>query len=244
MVKYRFLTTILIICFVLFNVGNKPTGAEEELDLLALAEVFHNENIFIQEWSLYSREKLDNQTNIEAYVNQLRRSFPNAKWSTESDENKTKIKAILKTSQKINESILILSAHTTNTTESYIIYEVNGSGWEKESEQFLLQEFQRKADAIFREDTTIFSCIKGEINDKINVALPYYAKHLLDVFDANEIEALKENSFVSTSAYSRKFAENIETKGKTMNLQLGIRKQGLGAKTTIVAGTPIITIEY
>ena len=29
-----------------------------------------------------------------------------------------------------------------------------------------------------------------------------------------------------------------------MNLQLGVRKQGLGAKTTIVVGTPIITIEY
>ena len=31
---------------------------------------------------------------------------------------------------------------------------------------------------------------------------------------------------------------------KNMNLQIGIRSEGLGAKTTIVVGTPIITIEY
>ena len=29
-----------------------------------------------------------------------------------------------------------------------------------------------------------------------------------------------------------------------MNLQLGLRKQGMGGKTTLVVGTPIITIEY
>ena len=67
---------------------------------------------------------------------------------------------------------------------------------------------------------------------------------LLQAFQAQEIESLKEDSFISTTAYSPLFGETIQTMTDEINLQLGVRKQGLGGKTTIVVGTPIITIEY
>ena len=69
-------------------------------------------------------------------------------------------------------------------------------------------------------------------------------KHLLAVFKAKEVEALKEDAFISSSAYSTMFSESVEAGEKEMNVQLGIRNQGMGGKTTIVVGTPIITIEY
>ncbi|HVH96580.1 MAG TPA: YwmB family TATA-box binding protein, partial [Bacillus sp. (in: firmicutes)] len=47
-----------------------------------------------------------------------------------------------------------------------------------------------------------------------------------------------------TTAYSPLFGETIQTMTDEINLQLGVRKQGLGGKTTIVVGTPIITVEY
>jgi hypothetical protein len=78
----------------------------------------------------------------------------------------------------------------------------------------------------------------------MNEALPYYVSNLLDAFNAKEIEALKEESFISTSAYTPMFAERIETNKEAMNLQLAIRTEGLGGKTNIIVGTPIITIEY
>jgi hypothetical protein len=72
-------------------------------------------------------------------------------------------------------------------------------------------------------------------------AVPTIASDLMEIFDAKEIEALKEDNFMSVSANSPVFSDSI---ARGMNLQIGIRSEGLGAKTTIVVGTPIITIEY
>jgi hypothetical protein len=71
--------------------------------------------------------------------------------------------------------------------------------------------------------------------------VPTIASDLMEIFDAKEIEALKEDNFMSVSANSPMFSDSI---GRDMNLQIGIRSEGLGGKTTIVVGTPIITIEY
>ena len=66
-------------------------------------------------------------------------------------------------------------------------------------------------------------CIKGEFNDKIDKTLPLEMKHLLAVFKAKEVEALKEDAFISSSAYSTMFSESVEAGEKEMNVQLGIR---------------------
>ena len=83
--------------------------------------------------------------------------------------------------------------------------------------------------------------MKGSISDKIDMALPTVANDLLKSFDGKKIEALKEETFMSVSANSPMFSDSI---ARDMNLQIGIRSEGLGAKTTVVVGTPIITIEY
>jgi len=49
---------------------------------------------------------------------------------------------------------------------------------------------------------------------------------------------------MSVSANSPMFTGSIENQRDNMNLQIGIRSERLGGKTTIVVGTPIITIEY
>jgi hypothetical protein len=86
--------------------------------------------------------------------------------------------------------------------------------------------------------------MKGTVGDKMDTALPKTANHLLSVFKAKEIEALKEETFMSVSANSPMFKGSIDDQRDNMNLQIGIRSEGLGGKTTIVVGTPIITIEY
>jgi hypothetical protein len=40
------------------------------------------------------------------------------------------------------------------------------------------------------------------------------------------------------------FANSIDGKNGSFNLQVAVRSEGLGAKKTIVIGTPIITVEY
>ncbi|MEW8972031.1 MAG: YwmB family TATA-box binding protein, partial [Mesobacillus sp.] len=66
----------------------------------------------------------------------------------------------------------------------------------------------------------------------------------LKAFQAEEVEGAEEESFISTSAVSPLFDKSLSNDHE-MNMQLGLRKTDrLGAKTTLVVGTPIITIEY
>jgi hypothetical protein len=78
----------------------------------------------------------------------------------------------------------------------------------------------------------------------MNTTLPLTVNHLLTVFQAKEIESLAEKNFISTSANSALFMNTIKSRDKDINLQIGLRTNGLGSKTTLVIGTPIITIEY
>jgi hypothetical protein len=82
--------------------------------------------------------------------------------------------------------------------------------------------------------------MKGEFSDKMYTSLPETMNHLLTIFKAKEKEALKEDQFMSVTAQSPIFATSINNR----NVQIGVRSGGLGAKTTVVVGTPIITIEY
>ena len=68
---------------------------------------------------------------------------------------------------------------------------------------------------------------------------------LLQAFQAKEMEIVKrEDSFIDNSLFTIVLEDDSNGETEEMNLQLGLRKQGMGGKTTIVVGTPIITIEY
>ncbi|MGN7399365.1 YwmB family TATA-box binding protein [Cytobacillus praedii] len=236
---------VVLIGFMLVNLGNKTTVADGELDLLKIASVLQDENILISEWSLHAREKMEmlDEAEIKEYTKELQQQFPNWEWSVQSSVGHSEAVAVLKHGNK-TETIKILSTPIKDQYQTYVIYEVKGQGWNQKVQENLPKRIADRITDIFRGNATTFSCIKGEFNDKIDKTLPLEIKHLLAVFKAKEVEALKEDAFISSSAYSTMFSESVEAGEKEMNVQLGIRNQGMGGKTTIVVGTPIITIEY
>jgi hypothetical protein len=67
----------------------------------------------------------------------------------------------------------------------------------------------------------------------------------LKAFKADSVEELSEEAFVSVTAYTEMWEDVLLTQDQQrMNLQIAIRNQGMGEKTTFVVGTPIITSEY
>ncbi|WP_026583641.1 YwmB family TATA-box binding protein [Bacillus sp. J33] len=241
-----FLSIIGIIGFMLINIGNKTTVAKGELDLLTMASVMQDENILIKEWSLHAREKMENVQSIQeakAFTEELQKKYPDWEWSFQKTEKSWEAIAVKEDSDTRSEAVKILSTLTKGQVQTYVIYEAKGQGWEKD-QQNLAAALNSKISDIFRGNATIFSCIQGEFSGKIKKSLPDTVNQLLAAFNATEIEALKEDQFISTSAHSPLFGESIETNGKDMNMQLGLRTKGMGAKTNIVIGTPIITIEY
>jgi len=241
---------ILYVLFILSMVGFitlNMVSAKDEPDIFEMASILQHENIIINKWSLNAREILETvQTKQEAEnkVNQLREQFPNWDWKISEDDEKWEAKAVMTSEKGVNETIRILSTVTDNQVQTYIMYEVTGVGWNKWTREFIDVSIKEKINNIFHGKATIFSCIYGELGVKMNKALPKQVNNLLKAFQAQEIETLEEDAFLSTTAYTPLFKETIKTTTSEMNLQLGVRKQGLGGKTTLVVGTPIITIEY
>ncbi|CAM3835987.1 YwmB family TATA-box binding protein [Mesobacillus thioparans] len=239
MKKIPFILSIFgIIGFIVFQAGNKTTVADADHEIKTLASVLQNEDILITGWSLYARETLE-QENVEALVKDLKVQLPEWTWSGHDGE----ITAVMKSSD-ILEKIKIVSTDTKGPLHTYVMYEVRGQYWNKNTETFLNKNLPGRIFDIFRGNATTFSCVKGEINDKIKSALPVYKSKLLKAFNAREVEGLAEESFISSSAVSPLFDKTLSNE-HDMNMQLGLRKtERMGAKTTVVVGTPIITIEY
>jgi TATA-box binding len=235
------ISTMLIIGLGTVLGFRQAAEASGDNDLLKIADVFQTEDIMLEEWSYYAREHLvdlKTENEVEEYVKELQASFPDWNWSRKESGEKWEVTAVSPTSKHHKEMLQIMATHTKQPIDAYIVYRVSGEEWNKEIESFFTRDqFKTRLSDIFRGKPTVFSCMKGSVNDKIDTAL----SHLLDVFNATEIEALKEDNFMSVSANSPELKDTIEN---NMNLQIGIRSERLGAKTTVVVGTPIITIEY
>jgi hypothetical protein len=250
------LSVMTIISFILVVIGNQTTEAnggigrffQKEVDLIKIGSILHAENILLDEWTFYAREHLDgmkSEQEVKEYAKKLQQQFPDWEWSEKSTSQKWEVTAISPTSKHHKEMLHIMATHTKQPVNAYIVYSVSGNEWNKSAESFFTtSQFESRLTDIFRGNPTIFSCMKGTVGDKIDEALPKTANNLLSVFNATEIEALKEETFMSVSANSPMFVGSIENQRDNMNLQIGIRSEGLGGKTTIVVGTPIITIEY
>lgn len=244
------LVILTIICFILMQFGNRPTGAtnpQETSDLITLAERLQGKDIEIDEWTIHAREKLTSvkqSKDLEEYVSNLKKQFPTWVWTESSNQQHWEATALSPDQSTHQESIKIVSTHTKQSTQAYAIYEIKGKEWTEHTDEFLKSGLSSTFSNIFREKPIIFSCITAEIDDKMRTTLSATMNGLLTAFDAKEIEALNEDSFISVSARSSLFSESLEGNEDSMNIQLALRTQGMGAKTTLVVGTPIITIEY
>ena len=232
-----------MIGLIMFNM----VSAKNEDDLFKIASILEQENVHIHKWSLTARELLETvQTKQEAErkMDQLRKQFSHWDWTISKDDDRWEAKADFTPKKDVNESIRMLSTVTDRQVQTYIVYEVTGNGWNEKTREFIEDSILERIDGIFHGKSTIFSCVYGDFSDKMEKSVSEHVDSLLKAFQAQEVESLQEDSFISTTAYTPLFGETIQTMTDKMNLQLGVRKQGLGAKTTIVVGTPIITVEY
>jgi hypothetical protein len=243
--KILFSISLMMMVGLIAVLGSRLAAASSELDLVKIADAFQTEDILLEEWSFYAREHLVDLTTekeVQEYVKELQQKFPDWDWSTSKTSDKWEVTAVSPTSKHHTEMLQIMATHTKQPVNAYIVYRVSSNEWNKEMETFFTKDqVKNRLSNIFRGNPTIFSGMKGSISDKMDKVVPTIASDLMEIFDAKEIEALKEDNFMSVSANSPMFSDSI---GRDMNLQIGIRSEGLGGKTTIVVGTPIITIEY
>lgn len=163
----------------------------------------------------------------------------------ESNSQKSSETAITEnTNVSLKEQIIYVAYPHKDQLKTYLIYVIKGENWVPELMNDYTPMIQRKIGTMFDRNPQIFSCANGQTGGKIDGVLYSLALKILKDFSADPIESLQEEAFVSVSAYTGNWKNSIPEKNKEMNIQIALRESRLGAATTVVIGTPIITSEY
>ncbi|TYS69668.1 hypothetical protein FZC76_05380 [Sutcliffiella horikoshii] len=243
---------IFVICFTGVILGNERSRAQLPNDIsteiLEIAEVFQKEKINVQEWKLYGRKNVYKIRDLVAFqkeVNRLKQNMGHLSWNVIEEEDQWKaVGTYYNDILKQEETLQLITTHTNSSKSSYLLYEVTGYGWEKPVATEIINNFHSNLTNISHEDFEIFSCMTGDFSAKIEDGLQNTTNILLEAFSAQIVEEIQEDTFVSVSAYTDAWNNVLPTHQGKMNLQIGLRTQGMGDKTTVIVGTPIITVEY
>lgn len=239
------MSVIMVITMVMY--GSLESSATGNRPIDDMVKVFEKNNINIDEWSLYAKESIHTVHDYNDFLQlvqlkqkQTENSFD---WTISKENDKWTATGVRRDTDMV-ETIKILSTPINQKSHTYLVYDAKGEQLNRDLMDSFYHSFVSTMNDIFQENPTIFTCLKGEYSDRIEGVLYNQVDYLLEEFNADEIEATKEETFVSVSAYTDNWKNDIPTLNEKMNIQIALRKSGLGAKTTIVVGTPIITSEY
>jgi hypothetical protein len=245
MVMTGIVLTILLACF-------KGTQAKQDVwddkALQQITTVMEQSDFDIDNWSLYGKSTTGFVSDFNGYVKvveSLQAKSPKFKWGKiEKSEEHWNVTGFNIHSSGMKERVSVFAYPHKKQYRTYIIYEVEGTGWKPEIWDSFKPEFRKKVASLLGESPSIYTCVRGTESDTMNIVLQNLAKQLVQSFDATTIDTLNEETFLSLSAYTDHWKHSIMTDEREMNLQIGIRTYGIGGKTTITIGTPIITTEY
>ncbi|WEG13117.1 YwmB family TATA-box binding protein [Pullulanibacillus sp. KACC 23026] len=247
-------TKTLILCFLCFMfIGAlTPTLAKGKTqDTSKLPELIHVLKVngaHVKNWSIYARQQntdLQTYQEVQSEARTLKEAFNNYNWQVKKEKMDVRFLGTKKDkASALTESITLLAYPQKNAYQTYLIYEINGTGWNASYwTNHLSIEINQQVTKIFDEKTQIFACVTGDFGDKMNIVLSKKSNAILKTLKAHKIESDHEKTFSSVSAYTELWKEQtIQSNGRSINLQLGLRK--VDDKTTVTLGTPIITSEY
>src|SRR5699024_4038171 len=188
------------------------------------------------EWSLYAREPIEVSTNKQVIekANGLQKQLPEMKWS--KIETNQSVKWIGQ--QTIAEETETITLIYYKNEQSLLLYQLAGRGHTSKNVYN-----KKKLNTIFMTEPDVFSCIKGVFIEGFAEASKYTMDEIIYKLQAMEMESLREENFISISAYSPSFTHAIPLEENEMNVQLALRQINEG-ETEFIIGTPILVIEY
>ena len=227
---YLLLKIIIVLYFITYMNENRMIELEQ------IASVVQDTNGIINEWSLYAREPIELSTNKQVIekANGLQKQFPEMNWS--KIETNQSVKWIgQQTIAEVTETITLIYS---KNEQSFLLYQLAGRGHPSKNVYDT-----KKLNTIFMTEPDVFSCIKGVFIEGFAEASKYTMDEIIYKLQAMEMESLREENFISISAYSQSFTHAIPLEENEMNVQLALRQMNEG-ETEFIIGTPILVIEY
>lgn len=173
-------------------------------------------------------------------VNNLGLEESNIKWEESKNKQENQIYAQIKSDER-NVSIICIKK---NEKESYVIVDILENKVYKSIVDIytILEETLNK----HTPQVDINTCISGEYTKKLQInKYDDILDKILYNMNAEEIDRIEEENFVSITAYSKILSENyLEYLGNKINLNIGMRYSEDEDKTLIYIATPIIKLDY
>ncbi|NPC94440.1 YwmB family TATA-box binding protein [Bacillus sp. WMMC1349] len=245
MKKKQLVNAIILFGILMIGVYSfKSLEAAENTPLLQLVTGLTEHHVELDEWTLHTKKQfISSKQELIEKVKHFKKQYRQYQWTFTQTNQSVKATGI-HTDQKnnIKSTIRLESTLKKQGFVSYLLYEQKGAG-QRENWNHTYKQFERKAFDILRENTIIFTCLKGHLSGMMNVVLQKKANDLINEFKGKLVEKLIEPNFVSISAYTNEW-RSIKTENQQMNLQISLRNAGMGEKLTVTVGTPIITTEY
>ncbi|MDN4524822.1 YwmB family TATA-box binding protein [Fictibacillus fluitans] len=216
--------------------------------LAEMKDALDRSNVTVKNWSLYTKGSIGFTEDVNGYRQQvalLKNAAQGFKWSRMKSNEHFKITGVrFSASGHVKERITLVAYPQKGKLATYLVYAAKGKGWNENVVLPFIRTYHDRVATYFEGKSSTFSCISGIHNGTMNFGLYKQALEIMTTFSAVPVEQLKEETFVSISAYTKQWDEKINTAHKAMNLQIAIRNQGMGGQTAVTIGTPIITSEY
>ncbi|PDY22063.1 hypothetical protein COM83_19520 [Bacillus cereus] len=227
---------IVVLSVVLFLVGYremKPISDEQKME--SMIATLEKNDAKVERWSWLARETktISNIHTFQKLLNDVKEKANIESWELEQSPDGYKATSYKKSSS-YEERVVVTWTKENTKENTFIIFEVSGAKWDP--------EYVQKMNKIFNGKPTIYTCVQGVLNDKIEGVLQNKTNQVLKDLSARAIEQTEERAFVSVSAYNKKWNDALSINREKINVQIAIRSTD--NKDTIVVGTPIITSEY
>ncbi|SHM61822.1 YwmB family TATA-box binding protein [Gracilibacillus kekensis] len=157
-------------------------------------------------------------------------------------ENDSNIKYQSNTQERggINETVLIVRTSSEKNTYK-IIYTISSTDTTTE----VLDIYKNRVDSItkvlFTENAQIFSCVEAWKSGIIDIVC--FIEFVKKSLDMTIIDEIKDSHFYSWTGFTPEWDESLIQDTEEFNIQIAVR-EGIGDRTTVTIGTPILINEY
>ncbi|MCC3358549.1 YwmB family TATA-box binding protein [Bacillus sp. REN16] len=219
-----------------FFSNNEATKGNDLEDIRLLAD---KNDVEIATWMALSRGKVGQANDVKDMKNQIEQFMGNHdaySWKNVLEEENSHYvwQGQKENEHGIKESIKLKAYKSGDKYEIAITNEAEGTKLTADQINWVSETF---------EDSKTFYSISGVMLSKKNQLSEVAAKIIGDA-QAEAVEQLHEDKFVSVSAYSKTFESELMTaKQEKINLQVGLRVN-MENEIDVTIGTPIITTEY
>ncbi|WP_246945376.1 YwmB family TATA-box binding protein [Bacillus pinisoli] len=213
--------------------------------LLEMVQVADDQNISITSWKIYVQDTVSYAYSKKEADQQVKQLIESAKAYTFQEDESTsseysKLVGYKDTSSPtLKESAVITIYEEEDKFRISRTYEVLGSKWSENLWKYVSSTYKEE----LKNSEKVFYSLYG--TKALDQNLEQVATDLMTEFNAETVEEMKEEQFISLSAYRDDWKVKLPTKGgKAFNLQVGVRLDSEKKIADIAMGTPIITSGY